>query len=146
MSRIVAVAPKQGHFWKKQDDMAAKAAEAGDEITFIFRDKGSLKNVMADIRNASPDILITEDLEGFEMCTLTDAVSYNLIHCRQFHFLFSDHPENEKYLAKQLSLVMTFVCMDAANSDRISEMYPDLPEVTLMDDISDMPGFLCIRQ
>lgn len=96
---------------------------------FIFRKAGDVHNIMAEIRSFEPDLLVTEDLEGFEICTLTDSVSYNLIHCRQKHYLFSEHPVNEIYLSKQLGLVMTFVCSDEHMAERIRLMYPDLPEV-----------------
>ncbi|MCR5477430.1 MAG: hypothetical protein K6E92_07435 [Lachnospiraceae bacterium] len=102
-------------------------------ITKITRAAGDKRDLLDEIRQSAPDVLITEDLEGFEMCTLTDAVSYNLIHKRQFHFLLKDHIEDEKYLAKQLSLVMTFVCPDEKKVAEYLEKYPDLPEVAVID-------------
>ena len=131
----------------------------GHMIFFIFRKPGDEHNIMNEIRSYEPDVLITEDLEGFEMCTLTDAVSYNLIHCRQFHVIRSgvphngdlskekstyrntsggrDHEEslpNERYLGKQLSLVMTFVCTDEGMAKRLAAEYPDLPEIVKCND------------
>ncbi len=135
---IVIVGNTSGIFRKKNNDLISGLNDMGYDCTFIFREPGDERNIMADIRAASADLLITEDLEGFEMCTLTDAVSYNLIHCRQLHFLFSDKLSNEKYLAKQLSLVMTFVCRDAGLTETLKDRYPDLPEVvSLGDDYSE---------
>ncbi|MBO4899296.1 MAG: hypothetical protein J5509_03335 [Lachnospiraceae bacterium] len=126
---IVIVAPKNGRFEKDKENIKAKHEARGDKCFFIFRAQGDTRNIMVDIRSYEPDLLITEDLEGFEMCTLTDAVSYNLIHCRQYHYIYSEHPANEKYLAKQLSLVMTFICPDEEMASRFRTRYPDLPEV-----------------
>ncbi len=127
--KIVIVAGRNGVFDQKNKELTQKLTASGHECIFIFRAPGDTRNIMADIKAGEPDLLITEDLEGFEMCTLTDAVSYNLVHCRQLHFLFSEHPINEKYLTKQLSLVMTFVCKDEEMAERIQDNYPDLPEV-----------------
>ena len=127
--KIVIVAGRNGVFYKKHKELTQRLATSGHECIFIFREPGDTRNIMADIRAEEPDLLITEDLEGFEMCTLTDAVSYNLVHCRQLHFLLSEHPANERYLSKQLSLVMTFVCKNERQVDVLSELYPDLPEV-----------------
>ena len=131
--KIVIVAGRNGVFDQKNKELTQKLTASGHECKCIFRDRGDTRNIMADIKAGEPDLLITEDLEGFEMCTLTDAVSYNLVHCRQLHFLFSEHPTNEKYLSKQLSLVMTFVCKDDEMTERIRSQYPDLPEVVTGD-------------
>ena len=126
---IVIVAPKNGRFDVDKEKIRARYEAHGDKCFFIFRAAGDLRNIMADIRSYEPDLLITEDLEGFEMCTLTDAVSYNLVHCRQYHFIFSDHPANEKYLGKQLSLLMTFFCKDETTRNQWLDDYPDIPEL-----------------
>ena len=126
---IVIVGGRTGIFCKNNKELTEALEGAGHKVTGIFRASGDEKNIMADIHAACPELLMTEDLEGFEMCTLTDAVSYNLVHCRQLHFLFSERLKNEKYLSKQLSLVMTFVCSDTDRADDMLSRYPDIPEV-----------------
>lgn len=177
---IVAIGSTAGQFHKDRSLIEEELRKDGHEVFFIFRKSGDEHNIMSEIRSYEPDILITEDLEGFEMCTLTDAVSYNLIHCRQFHVIGSgvhrdgdlyeekstyrndsggedcdekdlskeesiyrntsggrDHEEiipNERFLGKQLSLVMTFVCTDEGMAQRLKTAYSDLPEVVKCDD------------
>ncbi len=126
---IVIVGGRTGIFCKKNKELTEALEGERHKVTGIFRAPGDEKNMMADINAACPELLLTEDLEGFEMCTLTDAVSYNLVHCRQFHFLFSEGLKNEKYLSKQLSLVMTFVCSDEDRAGDMMSRYPDIPEV-----------------
>ncbi len=177
---IVIIGSTAGQFYKDRPLIEEELRRDGHEVFFIFRKPGDEHNIMNEIRSHEPDVLVTEDLEGFEMCTLTDAVSYNLIHCRQFHVIRSgsthgddlskgkttdrdasggigydakdlskgkstdrntsggrDHEEslsNEKYLRKQLSLVMTFVCTDEDLAQRLAAEYPDLPEIVKCDD------------
>ncbi len=130
---IVIVGCRSGIFCRKIKELTDALVSAGHKVTGIFRAPGDEKNIMAEINAAAPELLVTEDLEGFEMCTLTDAVSYNLVHCRQLHFLFSGELKNEKYLSKQLSLVMTFVCVDAERAESLRKTYPDIPEVICVD-------------
>ena len=47
-------------------------------------------NIISEIKALQPEILITADLPGFEQCTLTDNISYNLLDCKQLHLLFHD--------------------------------------------------------
>ncbi len=156
---IVIIGSTAGQFHKDRPLIEEELRRDGHMIFFIFRKPGDEHNIMNEIRSHEPDVLITEDLEGFEMCTLTDAVSYNLIHCRQFHVIRSgstqdgnlskknsclgnisggrDHDEslpNERYLGKQLSLVMTFVCTDEGMAQRLAAEYPDLPDIVKCDD------------
>lgn len=135
--RIVIVGPMKGRFQKNIDRIKADLSGKGHECFVVFRDRGDNRNIMADIRKCEPDLFITEDLEGFEMCTLTDAVSYNLLHCRQFHFIFSGEITNETYLGKQLSLLMTFVCSSEDRKKGYLEKYPDIPEILTADRLAD---------
>ncbi len=126
-----------GNLHKNHNRITEELSASGHSTKCIFRAPSDQRNIMKDIRDFEPEMLITEDLEGFEMCTLTDAVSYNLIHCRQLHILFSEELNNERYLAKQLSLLMTFVCTDPARVDTLAAKYPDLPEITSVDAIPE---------
>lgn len=135
----VIVAPAGGFFHKNRDRISDRSEAAGNDVFFIFREKNDRRNIMSEIKSRTPDLLITEDLEGFEMCTLTDAVSYNLVHCRQMHCIFTPHPENEPYLNKQLSLVMTFVCPDETEKARLLQTYPDIPEIRTVKE-TDLAG------
>lgn len=56
------------------------------------------------IREASPDVLVTYNLAGFELTTLTDGLGYNLVSCRQIHFVEKDSLPNEVYLQKDRSI------------------------------------------
>lgn len=130
-----------GNLHKNQNRITDELSASGHSVKCIFRAPSDQRNIMKEIREFEPELLITEDLEGFEMCTLTDAVSYNLIHCRQLHILFSGELNNERYLAKQLSLLMTFVCADPARVETLTAKYPDLPEITSATDIpEDIPA------
>ncbi len=86
------------------------------------------RDLIGDIKKASPDYLVTLDLLGFERMTLTDQIAYNLLGCRQIHILLSDAPQNEKYLARPLSIAMFFFCKPEAYDTWIRK-HPDLPSL-----------------
>ncbi|MBQ9333001.1 MAG: hypothetical protein IJS12_01550 [Lachnospiraceae bacterium] len=126
-----------GKLHKAEKEIKEALECRGHAYAGIYRAPGDVRNIMKEIREYAPDLMITEDLEGFEMCTLTDAVSYNLIHCRQLHLLLSGDLTNERYLARQLSLLMTFVCPDTDRATALKDKYPDIPEITTMEKMPD---------
>lgn len=60
------------------------------------------------LKEISPDLLVTYNLAGFELCTYTDGLSYNLVDCRQFHLKENRCLPNEEYLFKEKSINMFF--------------------------------------
>lgn len=79
--------------------------------TVLFADTSSKKKrgmITAFLREQKPDLLVTYNLAGFELCTLTDGLSYNLIDCRQIHFIEDGNYNNEKMLEKEKSINMFF--------------------------------------
>ncbi len=134
------IGPTTGLLYKEQKKISEMLTDACHTCTGIYRAPGDTRNIMKEIREFEPELMITEDLEGFEMCTLTDAVSYNLIHCRQLHLLSSDPLSNERYLSKQLSLLMTFVCPNPDRAALLMDKYPDIPEITTLENVpEDIP-------
>ncbi len=67
-------------------------------------DNNHRNRLEAFVRDESPDLLVSYNLAGFELCTLTDSLLYNLIDCRQFHFIKKRNLPNEKYLQKLKSI------------------------------------------
>lgn len=90
-------------------------------------------DVFREIKSQDPDLLITVDLPGFEQCTLTDNVAYNLLSCKQFHLLLHEGLPNEPYLAKPLNISMFFYCVSDACRERLTRQYPDLPYLGILE-------------
>lgn len=82
---------------------------------------------MSELQTLAPDILVTTDLLGFEQCTLTESISYNLLNCKQIHLLLREKLANEKYLEKQLSMAMFFYCAGDSYYKLLRIKYPDMP-------------------
>ncbi len=79
------------------------------EVVFIDTSDGRKREMMnSAIKEVSPDLLVSYNLAGFEQCTLTDGLGYNLIDCRQFHFRDEGNHNNEKMLEKDKSINMFF--------------------------------------
>ncbi len=144
--KIVLVGHKGGALDKAQNRI--KEVFPGEELTFLFR--SGEEHIFREVQAAQPDLLITEDLEGFEMSTLTDAVTYNLLHCRQLHLLLRDPASLPAYadgrrpadlLSRQLSLVMFFYVRGAAVLKRLKEQAPDLSYADLLPE-GDVPDLL----
>lgn len=94
----------------------------------VYREEGIICNQkLKDV-----DLLIAFNLAGFEQCTLTDGVSYNLFKCKQIHFILDRNLPNEKYLEKPLSMAMFFYCADDEYCKYLLEKYPDIPYLKLM--------------
>ena len=58
------------------------------EIIFADTSDASKRNCLeAFVSEQKPDLLVSYNLAGFEKCTLTDSLLYNLMDCRQFHII-----------------------------------------------------------
>ncbi len=97
------------------------------EITCLQYIPRGGKDIIGEIKVQRPEVLITVDLPGFEQRTLTDNISYNLLDCKQLHFLLHENLRNESYLAGQLSIAMFFYCAGDALYNRLAQRYPYLP-------------------
>jgi DNA polymerase elongation subunit (family B) len=72
--------------------------------------RSTVRNTLINqIKTIEPDILVTYNMAGFEFSTLTDGIAYNLIDCRQIHFLINDSIPNLHILENNLSLNMFVV-------------------------------------
>ncbi len=58
------------------------------------------------VKEQTPDLLVSYNLAGFELGTLTDSLLYNLLNCRQFHFITKKPLSNEQFLNKLMSINM----------------------------------------
>lgn len=85
------------------------------------------KNIRDYIKKERIDLLITFDLVGFEQTTLTGGIAYNVLDCKQIHFLLEKNFPNEHLLSKQLSIAMFFYCTDLKIYTKLLERYPDIP-------------------
>lgn len=106
--------------------------EGGAKVSCLQYTSGGQRDVIGEITSLLPDLLITVDLAGFEQCTLTDNVAYNLLGCRQFHLLLHRELPNENYLYRPLNIAMFFYCAGADYCDYLRQRYPDLPYLKML--------------
>lgn len=108
--------------------------EGNIETACIFYSAKKQGNLINEVKSFCPELLITTDLPGFELCTLTDNISYNLLDCKQIHLLIHENLPNEKYLGKQLSIAMFFYCAGNPYYKYLCKMYPDIPYLKELPD------------
>ncbi|MCR5849038.1 MAG: hypothetical protein K6G75_13115 [Lachnospiraceae bacterium] len=96
------------------EDMGSRLRE---DLTKLFLDSESADMVFMDtsdiykrnhlesfVGEQKPDLLISYNLAGFELSTLTDSLLYNLMDCRQFHIIKKKELPNERCLEKLRSI------------------------------------------
>lgn len=81
---------------------------AVNDVIFVDTSKTLRPYISIKLQELKPDLLITYDLAGFELTTLTDGLSYNLLDCRQFHILSQGRDMLRQYRDKVFSLNMLF--------------------------------------
>lgn len=101
--------------------------DAECSMIFLPEREKSREGLIKVIKQKAPDILLTVDLLGFEQCTLTDNIAYNLLDCKQIHLLLHEGLENEKFLNKQLSIAMFFYVQNTAYYEHLMTNYAGLP-------------------
>lgn len=84
-------------------------------------------DIAGEIKSSGADVLVTIDLAGFDVCTLTDNISYNLLNCKQIHIISQENAANEKYLYKDLSIAMFFYCTNETLRKEYERKYPNIP-------------------
>ena len=131
--KILIVQTASAKIQKIARRLKEKLQDCDKNITVELWEESRRQIACADIRQAQADLFITFNLAGFEPCTLTGGVAFNLLDCKQIHFLLDAKLENEKYLARLLSISMFFYCADEAFYHLLMEKYPDLPYLKEMD-------------
>lgn len=88
-------------------------------------DKTSLSGLSLQLSSHTPEIIITLDLAGFELRTLTGECLLNMLPCKICNIIWGNKPEYKNFLSGKLSLSMLFY--DAAGKDNeLPAQYPYL--------------------
>ena len=94
-------------------------------ITVIHADitQISTSELMKNLSASAPDVIISLDLAGFELKTLTGECLFNTLPCKILNIISGDAPEYHAFLSKKLSLSMLFY--DISGRDfHLSAKYP----------------------
>ncbi|MCM1126803.1 MAG: hypothetical protein NC429_10050 [Lachnospiraceae bacterium] len=97
------------------------------------------------IQSSGADLVITINLSGFELTTLTGGISYNLWNAKFVHFLLKRNLKNEIILQKPLSISMFFYCVGKEYKEYLLKKYPEIPyleELSEWEDNSDEEAVL----
>lgn len=97
------------------------------EIELFGNNTSDRPYLFQKLKAYGPDIMITFNLAGFEIETLTDSVSFNLLDCIQLHWVGKKDTQNEKYLNKVLSIVMFFATNDGDLAEYLKQTYDKIP-------------------
>lgn len=95
----------------------------GEKTKIIYQER--LSHECEGIINA--DLIITFNLLGFEQSTLTGGVFYNLLNCKQIHFVLDRNLPNECCLKLPLSIAMFFYCINDEYYEYLLNQYMDIP-------------------
>lgn len=131
--KILVVSHKNSLIAQHQKEIEKEFSD--DELLFIFR-SGS-ENILSRITSYGPDLLISLNLEGFDMSTLTGGFAYNLLKLRQLHLLLDHSSINSSIFSKPLSLRMEFICPNENEAVKIAEKYPDIPSIHSFEKLPD---------
>ena len=94
-------------------DLQDEALRREAEKNIRFFDTSNLRSrelLIEELEKEEQDLIVSYNLAGFECTTLTDSLGYNLVDCRQFHFITKKEVPGEKYLSKQKSINMFLFC------------------------------------
>lgn len=97
---------------------------SGALITDIS-DKSNFSSVSDKLSSECPDIIITLDLAGFELRTLTGECLLNMLPCKVCNIIWGNKPEYNAFLNGKISLSMIFY--DATGQDNhLLSAYPNM--------------------
>ncbi len=86
-------------------EQAMKAAKELDmePIYFPLRERADI-HTFERLRKLDADYLLSFDMAGFEMDTLTEESAYNLLYAKQIHILFQNDQKYRIYLRQNLAM------------------------------------------
>jgi hypothetical protein len=88
-------------------------------------DQTPMSELSRQLSSLPADIIITLDLAGFELRTLTGECLLNMLPCKVCNILWGNKSEYDKYLTGKLSLSMLFY--DATGTDnQLPSKYPNM--------------------
>ena len=119
-----------------KDEINKKVDDTQAEFVIMGLEKSKRPYLIQEIKRFNPDVLITYNLAGFELCTLTDSISYNLLDCKQLHWLDKVNCDNESFLNKVLSIVMFFATEKEEIKKYILGNYDKIPRMYLVNEAS----------
>lgn len=131
LMKIVIVTHKDSNIFNKKNELMSALSE--HNVSIIFRT--GQENILYKLNSESPDLLISIDLEGFDMCTLTGGYAYNLLKIQQLHLLQNKSLFNSSILSSPLSLRMTFICPKESDANMLKKKFPDLPSVYSLENL-----------
>ena len=96
-----------------------------DQIKFHTLNLSVEKDAVSTLYKLNPDLIISLDLSGFELRTLTGECLLNMLPCKVCNIIWGDKPEYSNYLSGKLSLSMLFY--DATGIDnQLPSKYPNM--------------------
>ena len=126
------------------------AENSDSEVRLFLCDESS--DFYSDLTSYAPSILLTENLAGFNISTLTGGPAYNLLHAIQYHVVHNQEAISGKavsHISKPLSLSMHFLCSDEEISKKLISLNPDIPYIDILKvqftDISAISNILLNR-
>ncbi len=90
------------------DALAAQAIEAAKElymepVYFPLKERADIRTYER-LRKMDADYLLSFDMAGFEMGTLTEDTAYNLLFAKQIHILLQNDQKYRTYLRQNLAM------------------------------------------
>ena len=85
-------------------------------------------------------VLITFDLAGFQLKTLTNNIWFNLLPCRQIHIITTYKNELMTYLSNPLSISMFFFCITEEQKNTLSAGYENIPWLRVLNSWQENPA------
>ena len=95
------------------------------------------ENIFSALTEFAPSILITENLAGFNLGTLSGGLAYNLINAIQLHIISNENKISESdymQLSKPLSLLMHFCCSANDSKSKLEAINQDIPYIEVTTD------------
>ena len=98
------------------------------ELSFFCGDT----NEQAIFKTEEYALLVSFDLAGFQLKTLTSNVWYNLLPCKQIHIITKINSCLETYLDNPLSISMFFFCISDQQKNSLITKYENIPWIRVL--------------
>ena len=114
----------------EQVKTAAKALDM-ETLYFLQRDNEN-SHTYEQLRNMDADYLVSFDMAGFEMSTLTEDSAYTLLYARQIHILFQNDQKYRRYLQQDLAMNLFLFIGDECLFKQYKQEYPHILNLEAM--------------
>ncbi|MBD5545503.1 MAG: hypothetical protein HDR01_14985 [Lachnospiraceae bacterium] len=130
---VIVLEEKNQHLY---DSLAGQIKEAAKELdmetVYFLQQDNEKSQTHGKLSEIDADYLVSFDMAGFEISTLTEGSAYNLLYAKQIHILFQNDWKYQRFLQQDLAMNLFLFVGDEYLFKKYKQEYPHILNLEAM--------------